>query len=221
MIKKYGYLALFLVMLVGPLQGAEESITVELKFTPNLKNGAQVYEICASCHLPDGWGSKDGVYPQLAGQHATVLMRQLLQIRSGERYNPIMYPFVQERAIGGYQNLADVVAYVAALPMPPTHGVGPWSEGSNEWTQGKQLYNQRCAGCHGKQGQGDNEKKISRLYGQHYAYLQRAIRELIGPERSINEGMYVVVQDLKPLQIETILNYISYLPVPKRVADGQ
>jgi cytochrome c553 len=93
-----------------------ETISVELQFKPDVINGKRVYAVCASCHLPDGWGNHDGVYPQLSGQHATVLMKQLLDIREGRRDNPSMFPFVQERTVGGYQNLADVVAYISTLP---------------------------------------------------------------------------------------------------------
>ena len=39
-----------------------------LKLTPDLENGIDVYEVCAACHLPEGWGSKEGTFPQLAGQ---------------------------------------------------------------------------------------------------------------------------------------------------------
>ncbi|MBT3722414.1 MAG: c-type cytochrome, partial [Gammaproteobacteria bacterium] len=89
-----------------------EPVIIKLTFEPDLKNGQHIYETCASCHLPEGWGNSDGAYPQIAGQHQNVLIQQLLDIRSGKRENPTMYPFVQERTIGGYQSLADVVVYI-------------------------------------------------------------------------------------------------------------
>ena len=39
-----------------------------LALTPDLKNGVDVYEVCAACHLTEGWGTPDGTFPQLAGQ---------------------------------------------------------------------------------------------------------------------------------------------------------
>jgi len=43
----------------------EEALTL----TPDLENGLEVYEVCAACHLPEGWGKPDGTFPMLAGQH--------------------------------------------------------------------------------------------------------------------------------------------------------
>ena len=40
-----------------------------MKLTPNVEHGKEVYEVCAACHLPEGSGSKDGTFPQIAGQH--------------------------------------------------------------------------------------------------------------------------------------------------------
>ena len=38
----------------------------------------------------------DGTFPQLAGQHTTVLIKQMADIRAGERDNPTMYPFAAD-----------------------------------------------------------------------------------------------------------------------------
>ena len=47
-----------------------------LGLTPDLENGMDVYEVCSACHLPEGWGLDDGTFPQLAGQHGSVLIKQ-------------------------------------------------------------------------------------------------------------------------------------------------
>lgn len=64
-----------------------------LKLKPDLENGVDVYEVCAACHLTEGWGTKEGTFPQLAGQLKGVLIKQLADIREGNRDNPTMYPF--------------------------------------------------------------------------------------------------------------------------------
>ena len=75
--------------------------------------------------MPEGWGRTDGTFPELAGQHRTVLIKQLTDIREGNRDNPTMYPFALPSEIGGEQSVADVTAYIAKLPMNPENGVGP------------------------------------------------------------------------------------------------
>ena len=75
--------------------GGEKDEALEL--TPDLENGRDVYEVCSGCHLPEGWGLKDGTFPQLSGQHAKVLIKQLADIREGNRDNPTMFPFALPR----------------------------------------------------------------------------------------------------------------------------
>jgi len=78
--------------------GGEKDEAMLLK--PDLENGLDVYEVCAACHLPEGWGTKEGTFPQLAGQHRNVLIKQMADIRALNRDNPTMYPFALPEAIG-------------------------------------------------------------------------------------------------------------------------
>jgi|APSaa5957512622_1039677.scaffolds.fasta_scaffold16438_3 cytochrome c553 len=87
------------------------------------EDGEDLYDICAACHLPEGWGDLAGTFPQLAGQHATVLIKQIADIRAGNRDNPTMYPFAIQ--IEGAQDLADVSAYIQTLEMNPKPITGP------------------------------------------------------------------------------------------------
>ena len=107
-----------------------------LLLTPNLEHGKDVYEVCSGCHLPEGWGRADGTFPELAGQHRTVLIKQLTDIREGNRDNPTMYPFALTSEIGGEQSVADVTEYISRLPMNPENGVGP----GTDLALGQKLY---------------------------------------------------------------------------------
>ncbi len=66
---------------------------------PDRDRGIAVYEVCSACHLLEGWGLKDGTFPQLAGQHKEVLVKQLADIRALNRDNPTMYPFALDDQI--------------------------------------------------------------------------------------------------------------------------
>jgi cytochrome c553 len=208
-------LGLTLLTAMFALSAYAEPIKVELFFEPDLDNGQYVYEICASCHLPEGWGNADGTFPQLAGQHTSVLIRQLTHIRKGHRENPQMYPFVQERVVGGYQALADVVAYITTLPMTPEHARGPWPKGSSEYSHGKRIYNRNCAGCHGKKGEGNNAVAYPRLQGQHYSYMMRQAEQVSQGLREVDPAMMAVVKNLDPKELQMSLNYVSHLEVPE------
>lgn len=211
--------ALFVLPVVHAEHQIPETISVVLQFKPDVINGKRVYAVCASCHLPDGWGNRDGVYPQLAGQHATVLMKQLLDIRVGQRDNPSMFPFVQERTVGGYQNLADVVAYISTLPMSPNHGQGKWSKSSKEYKQGERVFKEKCLACHGDKAQGNSDAEVPRLQGQHYAYLMQQARAIINHQRIADPGMASAISSLGVDEIDKVMNFISRIPVPRSDLD--
>ena len=132
--------------------GGEQDEALDL--TPDLENGRDVYEVCSACHQLNGWGLTDGTFPQIAGQHSDVLIKQLADIRALNRDNPTMYPFALPQEIGGPQAIADVAAYIAKLPMNPENGVGP----GDDLDKGEQLYADNCVRCHGDNGAGDNDK---------------------------------------------------------------
>ena len=54
---------------------------------PDLAHGAELYQTCAACHGPDGRGTEDGEIPAIAGQHGSVLLKQLTDFRHEQRWN--------------------------------------------------------------------------------------------------------------------------------------
>lgn len=215
---KLKYLALFITLTCGGFaqawneSGGEKDEALHLK--GSAENGRDVYEVCAACHLPEGWGTKDGTFPQLAGQHATVIVKQLADIRALNRNNPTMYPFALPSQIGGPQALADVVAYLATLPMTPENGVGP----GKDIEMGQQLYKDNCVRCHGEQGEGNAEKFYPRLQGQHYEYILRQFREIkAGQRRNANPDMVKQVHEFTEQQLLAVCDFASRIKPPKEM----
>lgn len=183
-----------------------------MSLTPNPENGRDVYITCAVCHLPEGWGSQDGAYPQIAGQLRTVIIKQLADIRARNRDNPLMYPFSVPRILGGTQNIADVAAYVAQLPMTPENGKGP----GVDLEYGAQVYREHCVECHGEQGMGNEADHLPQIAGQHYAYLLRqfeAIRS--GRRKNSDPKMVKQIRRFTLRDESAVLDYLSRLEPPK------
>ena len=125
-----------------------------LKLKGDAANGEEEYEVCGACHLPNGAGRPDGTFPQLAGQHATVLTKQMVDIVDGLRDNPTMYPFAKE-ALKHPQAVADTSAYIETLCIPTDHGKYEGADAATQIAKGKELYEKQCVECHGKNGEGD------------------------------------------------------------------
>src|SRR5687768_6247165 len=47
----------------------------------DLAHGRELFAACAECHRADGSGSADGTIPVIAGQHVSVLVKQLVDFR--------------------------------------------------------------------------------------------------------------------------------------------
>ncbi len=186
------------------------------------RDGIAVYEVCSACHLPEGWGTKDGTFPQIAGQHVDVIIKQLADIRALNRDNPTMYPFALPKEIknaapevgGGAYAIAVVANYISQIPMNPDNGVGP----GTDLEHGEKLYKENCVRCHGENGEGSNEKYYPRIHGQHYKYLLRQfewIRD--GKRRNANPDMVRQINGFTDRDMKAVIDYVSRLKPPKEL----
>jgi len=201
---------------VWMVEGGERELTMTLK--PDRENGIEVYEVCAGCHLTEGWGKPDGTFPQLAGQHKEVLIKQLADIRSKNRDNPTMYPFALPESIGDEQAMADVTDYIQKIPMNPDNGKGEWAEGTPEFEKGKKLYADNCVKCHGDNGEGKAKEFYPMIMGQHYNYMFRQfewIRD--GKRRNANPDMVEQIKNFSNDDMKMVINYVSRIKVPKKL----
>jgi cytochrome c553 len=193
---------------------AQEGEKIEaLQKKGDIKQGKEDYEVCGACHLPSGAGRSDGTFPQLAGQHATVLIKQMADIRAGLRDNPTMYPFAKE--LTDPQALANASAYIASLCIPLDHGKYEGADAAKQIAEGKGLYEKQCKECHGANGEGQKEKFYPVIAGQHYKYLLRQMTEIRdGKRRNANPDMVKVIKPYTDAQLVAISAYQSSLSMP-------
>lgn len=191
---------------------AARELEAALHLEPDLSHGLEIYRGCAECHTPEGFGLKSGLVPQLAGQHRGVVIKQLADIRAGNRQTVVMAPYATVEVIGGVQSVADVAAYIDTLEISTGGGKGP----GEDLELGERLYAEQCARCHGAQGEGNPDKLIPRIQAQHFNYLVRQfewIRD--GRRRNADAEMRAQIQDMDEHQMRAVLDYVSRLEPPE------
>ena len=182
-----------------------------LKLKGDAERGRNAYRVCQGCHKPSGAGLPDGTYPQLAGQHATVLIKQMAD---GRRENPKMFPFAGKHIID-MQEIADVAIYLQNMKIPHDNGKGP----GTSLARGNALYKSDCQVCHGENGEGDEKKFYPVLAGQHYKYMLRQMVNIRDGKRgNANPKMVKVVKNYTDADMEAVVDYMSRLSMPERSA---
>ena len=150
----------------------EQQYEAALRLQPRPDHGAQLFELCSTCHGRDGHGSRDGTVPAIAGQVAPVLVRQLIEFRDDRRHSIRVQGFMAHHQLS-LQNLSDVAAYVSGLsPRQPS-----LSRETPRSVRGAALFQNLCARCHGSHAQGDPDARVPRLAAQHSAYLAEQLRD--------------------------------------------
>ena len=128
---------------------------------------------CAGCHGSDGKALLPE-NPNLAGQHASYLVKQLKEYQSGERVNAIMAGM---SATLSEQDIEDISAYYAS--QAPVAGVAD----EENLELGQSIYRggitaagiPSCSGCHGATGNGNPAAVWPALAGQNAAYVKACL----------------------------------------------
>jgi cytochrome c553 len=164
-------------LLLGRLSGAAAShsaeLTQALRATPDLARGEALFINCTSCHSSDGGGEANGTVPRIAGQYPSVLIKELVDFRYGQRWDLRMERIASRHRLADAQAIADVAYYAASLhsQLPPAILDG------EQLTRGARVFVQLCSACHGATGLGDAQNQTPRLAGQHASYLLRQMQE--------------------------------------------
>jgi cytochrome c553 len=191
-----------------PRSGSLNEFVEAAQREPDLARGAKLFETCAACHGPQGVGTEDGEIPAIAGQHGSVLLKQLTDFRHEQRRDERMQYFTDQHHLPGPQELTDVAAYVASLPRYPrtAGGIGD----GKSLGEGASTYFRECERCHGPLGQGDLLLRRPRLAGQHYRYLLRQLEDTAQQRRPGMDAAHVDrLRRLSPSQLEGVADYLS------------
>lgn len=171
--------------------------------------GKESFRGCQGCHKADAAGVREGVYPRLTGQHNSVLIKQITEIRAGIRLNPKMLPFVEDPAIS-MEEIGDIAAYLNTLTSARENGKGA----EDMSVKGKKLYvDNKCSRCHGVNGEGDAAKSFPALAAQHYDYLIREMKWIRkGVRGNSHPEMVKAIAHFSQADMDAVASYLSRLP---------
>ena len=203
--QRVAYIALLLPILAPAAETARSEYSRVLKAKPDEAHGAQLFEQCISCHGADGGGETNGSTPRIAGQHYRVIAKQIVDFRYGKRWDFRMEGMADRHIIKGAQDIADVAAYVSKLARHGNRGIG-----SGEFVvEGSRIFAQRCESCHGREAEGNAERGVPRLAGQHYSYLVRQMHNAVDGRRPALPALHS--QRIEPLDYEQVRAVSDFL----------
>jgi cytochrome c553 len=194
----------------GRTQAAIEEFRAAVALEPDLQHGAELFKSCAACHQADGSGSDDGTVPVIAGQHVSVLVKQLVDFRHDRRWDSRMRGAAKGHELADAQDLLDVAAFAQGLRRPPPREGGT-GDGSQQH-EGQVVYYRECAECHGRLGEGDLRTVRPRLAGQHYLYMLRQLYETAeGTRPGMDELHRKRIGALSDADRAAVADYLSHL----------
>lgn len=168
--------------------------------------GGELAQGCAGCHGPTPISFPNS--PNLAGQYAIVVYKQLRDFKSGIRTHAIMSGMAAPLSDGQMRQLA---AYYASLPRPAAAQLTGSPPDIVKW--GAPMRNiAPCGSCHG-----DVDHTIASpwLKGQPEDYIRAQLTAFGSGERhnDINGQMRAMAHGLKP---EEIAQAAAYYSEPKK-----
>jgi len=171
--------------------------------------GAGKSAVCVACHGMSG-NSINPLWPNLAGQKASYIARQIKAFRDGGRSDPLMSPIVAGLSDA---DIADLAAYYSAqspagLEADPSY-----------WVAGQRLYRggdiarevPACIACHGPVGEGNGPALYPALRAQHSAYTQKQLQAYADGIRTGGQAkiMRTIAERLSPEDMRNLASYLQ------------
>ncbi|WP_455223257.1 c-type cytochrome [Kaarinaea lacus] len=175
--------------------------------------GKEKSQVCQGCHGENG-NSYGPEWPNLAEQHPTYIIKQILNFQDGVRTNETMNGMV----VGlSKQDVEDIAAYFASQSLQPQEQKTDAEviktgrkifKGGNRYTGVP-----ACAGCHGPNGVGNGPAAFPHLAGQKSTYIVKTLKDFQSGARAndTNEIMRNIAAKLTDSEINAVATYMATL----------
>lgn len=182
----------------------------------NAEAGKGKTAMCAACHGADGNGLVP-MYPKLAGQSASYLVKQLKEFKLGMtsagkagRVDPVMGGMAMALS---EQDMADVSAFYASQQATPGNGTAN-AHGKKLYLGGNgEMEIAACVACHGINGKGMASAGFPAIANQNAEYLKGQLEKFRDGSRNNDKNgmMRGVAANLTDDEIAALSQYMSSL----------
>ena len=199
---------LLLVPTAMPIS-AEDETAIERE--PDPAEGQRLSTPCSACHGTDG-NSAVPSYPNMGGQNAKYLEKQMLLMRSGEREVAVMAG--QLDALSD-EDIGDIAAFYATQPKVTLQTKPDLIELGESIYRGGILKKNvaACTSCHAPNGDGNSLAGFPRIAGQPVEYTVAQLKAYREDQRITDENfdgmMRDVAKNLTDTEMQAVANYIK------------
>jgi cytochrome c553 len=169
--------------------------------------GATLAMQCAICHGSNRQGQVDT--PNLEGQPAAAVYKELRDFKAAARTNAVMSPFAMKLS---EQDMLDLAAYYSYLPRQPGSHPDPAVTAPDIVARGAPMRNiPACASCHGTS---DAKLGTPWLDGQSAVYLKAQLQAFTtgGRRNDISEQMRNIARQMTAAEIDEAARYYASRP---------
>lgn len=178
---------------------------------------------CVACHGVDGNSlTATPNFPNLAGQSASYIYKQLTEFKEGKRKDPTMTAMVMPL---DDQAMHDVAAFFASQPLKP----GVAATDAALVAQGQAIYKggiaeigaPACMACHGPAGNGNPGIGYPHLASQKNMYVEKQLKDFrtaaqssgsdLGRNNDASNVMRNAVKRMSDPEIKAVAAYIQGL----------
>ena len=168
---------------------------------------------CSACHGLDG-NSMSPLWPNIAGQGASYIVKQLKAFKSRDREDPLM---TAQALLLSDRDIADLAVYYESLPSAAQAVADPslidraealYRGGNAEFGTAA------CIACHGPTGRGNPAAGYPALNGQHAAYTAKQLQDYASGARKSDGAPHImrdIAERLTQDDIQALASYVQGL----------
>lgn len=191
------------------LAGLVSLVAVNTVHAADIAAGKEKTALCLACHGADG-NSMNVIWPRLAGQHASYILKQLRDFKAAKRLDPTMQGMVAALSDEDMINIA--AYYESQKPVAAKFDQALLKAGEDIYRGGiTETSVAACMSCHSPTGAGNGPAAYPSLQSQHPEYIAAQLKKFKDGSRANDAGkmMRNVASRMSEAEIKAVSAYVA------------